>query len=73
LRFEARGARELKGVPGTWDLLAVAGEDATACKEPIPAPAPRLTDRLVVATARRAPRVLSAFNRLERARGRRHA
>jgi class 3 adenylate cyclase/pimeloyl-ACP methyl ester carboxylesterase len=26
LSFEARGARELKGVPGSWDLLAVDGQ-----------------------------------------------
>jgi class 3 adenylate cyclase/pimeloyl-ACP methyl ester carboxylesterase len=70
LRFTSRGKHRLKGVQGEWELLAAAGLTATP---PVPArpPEPRLADRLIVAAARRAPRVITALNRLDAARSRR--
>jgi class 3 adenylate cyclase/pimeloyl-ACP methyl ester carboxylesterase len=59
--FAPVGERELKGIPGTWELFA-ARAPAQATRPPVPdTPSPRLSDRLVVGTARRAPRVLRAL------------
>jgi class 3 adenylate cyclase len=66
LDFASRGIHQLKGVPGDWELLASKGR-ATTPRVPAPAPEPRLGDRLIVTTARRAPRLLTALNRLDSA------
>ena len=69
-RLESRGQQELKGIPGTWELLAV--RPMTAQTADIPAaPAPRLGDRAIIAAARRAPRFIGVISRLGIVRGRR--
>ena len=59
LCFSERGEHELKGVPGTWRVYAV-GEDRAPVAEPLDAAAAhmRAGDRVAVAMARRAPRVM---------------
>ena len=66
LDFATRGIHQLKGVPGDWELLATMGS-ATTLRVPARPPEPRLGDRLIVTTARRAPRLLTALNRLDSA------
>jgi pimeloyl-ACP methyl ester carboxylesterase/class 3 adenylate cyclase len=71
--FEDRGSVELRGVPGTWQLLAVdrhgppAGS-AEAKLASIPTPGPqtamRRSDRAVAVMVRRAPWLLRAMARL---------
>jgi class 3 adenylate cyclase len=78
--FEDRGSVELRGVPGTWQLLAVdrhgprAGS-AEAELASIPTPGPRTamrrSDRAVAAMARRTPWILRGVARLAPASGRR--
>jgi class 3 adenylate cyclase len=70
LDFASRGVHQLKGVPGDWELLATTGS-ATTPRVPAQPPEPRLGDRLIVTTARRAPRLLTALNRLDSALSRR--
>lgn len=57
VEFHSRGGHELKGVPGEWDLYAVTGDrtvlELTAESEPL-----RVSDRVVLAAARRAPGLL---------------
>ena len=64
LRFEDRGEYELKGVPGSWDLYALAPADVRS--EPIDAAEDHMTatDRATVRIARRAPGVLRTIGRL---------
>jgi class 3 adenylate cyclase len=64
LGFSDRGHRDLKGVPGTWQLFAVTGQDTTG-RAPIDAPDDHMTgtDRATVRLARRAPGVLRALGR----------
>ncbi|MEJ7787704.1 MAG: alpha/beta fold hydrolase [Solirubrobacteraceae bacterium] len=59
LRFAERGEHELKGVPGRWRVFAV-GEEREPAPEPLDAPADhmRRSDRVAVALARRAPRMM---------------
>jgi class 3 adenylate cyclase len=54
LTFASRGVHQLKGVPGDWELLATQGATTTPTVRAQP-PEPRLSDRLIVATARQAP------------------
>jgi pimeloyl-ACP methyl ester carboxylesterase/class 3 adenylate cyclase len=77
--FEDRGSVELRGVPGTWQLLAVdrhgarAGSpEAELASMPTPGPrtAMRRSDRAVEAVARRTPWILRGFARLAPATGR---
>ncbi len=77
--FEDRGNVELRGVPGTWQLLAVdrhgapAGSaEAELASTPTPGPrtAMRRSDRAVEAMARRAPWILRGMARLAPANGR---
>ena len=70
LDFASRGIHQLKGVPGDWELLATTGSTSVP-SVPAQPPKPRLSDRLIVTAARRAPRVLTALNRLDSARARR--
>jgi class 3 adenylate cyclase/pimeloyl-ACP methyl ester carboxylesterase len=66
LEFHARGSRELKGVPGSWELFALA-DGRTGAVEVAPQPAPtRPADRVVLAAARRAPGLLRLAGRVRR-------
>ena len=77
--FEDRGSVELRGVPGTWQLLAVdrhgprAGS-AEAELVSVPTPGPRTvmrrSDRAVAVMARRTPWILRGMARLAPATGR---
>ena len=78
--FEDRGSVELRGVPGTWQLLAVDREgpragsaEAALVSTPTPGPrtAMRRSDRAVAAMARRTPWILRGVARLAPATGRR--
>ena len=78
--FEDRGSVELRGVPGTWQLLAVdrhgprAGSpEAELASMPTPGrrTAMRRSDRAVEVMARRAPWILRGMARLTPAAGRR--
>ncbi len=78
--FEDRGSVELRGVPGTWQLLAVdrhgprAGSpEAELASMPTPGrrTAMRRSDRAVEAIARRAPWIVRGMARLAPATGRR--
>ncbi len=71
--FDDRGTVELRGVPGTWQLLAVDRDGARAGSAEAqlasaPTPGPRVgmrtSDRAVAVMARRAPWVLRAFARI---------
>ena len=73
--FEDRGSVELRGVPGTWQLLAVdrhgarAGSpEAELASTPTPGPrtAMRRSDRAVAVMARRTPWILRGMARLTR-------
>ena len=77
--FEDRGSVELRGVPGTWQLLAVdrhgarAGSpEAELASMPTPGPrtAMRRSDRAVEAVVRRTPWILRGIARLAPATGR---
>ncbi|HWF30638.1 MAG TPA: adenylate/guanylate cyclase domain-containing protein [Mycobacterium sp.] len=78
--FEDRGSVELRGVPGTWQLLAVnrhgppAGSaEAELASTPTPGPrtAMRRSDRAVAVMARRTPWILRGMGRLAPATARR--
>jgi pimeloyl-ACP methyl ester carboxylesterase len=78
--FEDRGSVELRGVPGTWQLLAVdrngarvGSAEAELVSTPTPGPrtAMRRSDRAVAAMARRTPWILRGVARLAPATGRR--
>jgi len=77
--FEDRGSVELRGVPGTWQLLAVnrhgprtGSPEAELASMPTPGrrSAMRRSDRAVEVIARRAPWVLRGMARLGPATGR---
>ncbi len=77
--FEDRGNVELRGVPGSWQLLAInrhgapAGSpEAELASTPTPGPrtAMRRSDRAVAAMARRTPWILRGVARLAPATGR---
>jgi len=66
LEFHARGNHELKGVPGSWELFALAdGRTPTIPVAPEQPPV-RTSDRIVLAAARRAPGLLRMAGRLAR-------
>jgi pimeloyl-ACP methyl ester carboxylesterase len=78
--FEDRGSVELRGVPGTWQLLAVdrhgprvGSPEAQLLSTPTPGPRTvmRRSDRAVEVMARRAPWILRGIARLAPATGRR--
>ena len=78
--FEDRGNVELRGVPGSWQLLAInrhgprAGSaEAELVSTPTPGPrtAMRRSDRAVAVMARRTPWILRGVARLAPATGRR--
>ena len=62
LAFDSRGPHQLKGVPGEWELLAVRDGEAPAAT-PEPADGLRMSDRVVLRVARRAPGVLRGLAR----------
>jgi pimeloyl-ACP methyl ester carboxylesterase len=71
--FDDRGSAELRGVPGTWQLLAVdrhgprrGSAEAELASTPTPGPrtAMRRTDRAVAVMARRTPWILRGMARL---------
>ena len=64
LRFDDRGEHELKGVPGSWHLYALAAGDVRT--EPIEPASAHMTvaDRATVRLARRAPGVFRTIGRL---------
>jgi class 3 adenylate cyclase len=78
--FEDRGSAELRGVPGTWQLLAVTRDgpragspEAELASMPTPGrrTAMRRSDRAVEVIARRTPWLLRGMARLAPATGRR--
>ena len=78
--FEDYGVVELRGVPGTWQLLAVdrrgaqmGSPEATLAATPTPGPrtAMRRSDRAVEVMGRRTPWILRGMARLTPATGRR--
>ncbi len=78
--FEDRGSVELRGVPGTWQLLAVdrhgprtVSAEAQLASTPTPGPrtAMRHSDRVEEVIARRAPWILRGMAHLAPATGRR--
>jgi class 3 adenylate cyclase len=73
LEFVSRGERPLKGVPGEWELFALASGDHRA--EILPAEQSLLTtfDRAALTTARRAPRTARTVVRVGNAIQRRRA
>jgi pimeloyl-ACP methyl ester carboxylesterase len=80
--FEDRGSAELRGVPGTWQLLAVdrhgpraGSSEAELASTPTPGPrtAMRRSDSAVAVIAKRTPWILRAIARLAPATDRRAA
>ena len=78
--FEDRGSVELRGVPGTWQLLAVdrhgpragsAEAELLSTTNPGPRSAMRRSDRAVAPIARRTPWILRGVARLAPATDRR--
>jgi class 3 adenylate cyclase/pimeloyl-ACP methyl ester carboxylesterase len=66
LEFNSRGTHSLKGVPGSWELFALAeGQTPTVPVPPEPPPV-RTSDRFVLAVARRAPGLLRLAGRVAR-------
>jgi hypothetical protein len=77
--FEDRGSVELRGVPGTWQLLAIdrhgaRAESAEARVASTPTPGPRTamrrSNRAVEVTASQTPWILRGMSRLAPAIGR---
>lgn len=75
--FQDRGSVELRGVPGTWQLLAVdrrgprkGSAEAGLASTPTPGPrsAMRRSDRALAVMARRTPWILRGMARLSQAR-----
>jgi class 3 adenylate cyclase len=56
--FDTRGAHALKGVPGSWDVWAIADRRQTHGAEEIRERPLRASDRIALFLARRAPRAL---------------
>lgn len=66
LEFNSRGANELKGVPGSWEVFALADAGTpTVAVAPEQRPL-RRSDRIVLAAARRAPGLLRMAGRAAR-------
>lgn len=79
--FAGRGEHDLKGVPGRWELLAVASGRESADEPdavpsidtPAPGDAMRAGDRVVAVVAKRAPGVLRRVSRASERRARSRA
>jgi class 3 adenylate cyclase/pimeloyl-ACP methyl ester carboxylesterase len=63
IALQSRGERELKGVPGSWELFAV-GSETAPLSAPNQARELRASDRIVLLAARRAPGILRAAGRI---------
>ena len=63
LDLRLRGEHELKGVPGKWELFALADSDNAPIQVAPEAPPTQAADRVVLATARRAPGLLRLIGR----------
>jgi class 3 adenylate cyclase/pimeloyl-ACP methyl ester carboxylesterase len=64
--FDTRGTHELKGVPGSWEVFALSDARTPTVSIAPEQPAVRTSDRIVLATARRAPGLLRFAGRLAR-------
>jgi class 3 adenylate cyclase len=64
LELRARGEHELKGIAGMWELYAAAGGDSDPIQVQPEAPQTQPSDRIVLATARRAPGLLRFVSRI---------
>jgi class 3 adenylate cyclase/pimeloyl-ACP methyl ester carboxylesterase len=73
LSFAGRGERELKGVPGTWELFAVSSSGDQADSLPAEVSMQTTMDRMALKSARRAPRISRAAVRMANALERRRA
>ncbi|SDC48706.1 adenylate/guanylate cyclase domain-containing protein [Rhodococcus tukisamuensis] len=73
LSFTDRGERQLKGIPGSWPLYALAGTDHPTRTVPRNPPSLGMIDRAVLRTAKRAPGLLRAALSVGNARQRRNA
>lgn len=67
LVLTSRGERELKGIPGTWELFALTRAGSQAGSLPVEGSLETSIDKLAIQTARRAPQVLRAAARLTNA------
>ena len=70
LQLTSKGVHTLKGVAQPWELFALDGEDLDATRVEQQPSLMRVSDRLAVATARRAPGLLRGLNRMDNARRR---
>lgn len=73
LSFVSRGEHELKGVPGRWELFAVTHAGEQPENLPLEESLQTSMDKVVLQTARRAPRFVRAAVRLGNALERRRA
>lgn len=64
IELRGRGEHELKGVSGKWELFAAAGDDSDPIEVQPEAPPTQPADRVVLATARRAPGLLRLVGRI---------
>jgi class 3 adenylate cyclase/pimeloyl-ACP methyl ester carboxylesterase len=64
LEFAPHGTHELKGVPGTWEVFALADGDSPHVPVPAEPTLLRQSDRLMLAAARHAPGLLRMAGRL---------
>lgn len=64
IELRGRGEHELKGVPDKWELFAAAGGDSDPIHVQPEAPPTHPADRVVLATARRAPGLLRLMGRI---------
>lgn len=75
LSFTSRGERELKGVPGRWELFSLVSAGEQAALLPVEASMATVLDRAALRTARSAPGAMRAVLRIGNAvqRRRNHA
>ena len=66
LEFNSRGIHELKGVPGSWEVFALADAGTPTVPVAPEQPPVRRSDRIVLAMARRAPGLLRMAGRVAR-------
>jgi class 3 adenylate cyclase len=66
IRFRDRGAHELKGIPGRWELFSLSDGSTEPVAVSPETPRTQATDRFVLAAARRVPNLLRRAGRLAR-------
>jgi hypothetical protein len=64
LELRPRGEHELKGIAGKWELFAAAGGDSDPIQVKPETPQTQPADRILLATARRAPGLLRLVSRI---------